>query len=211
MDRGRRPYPGTYAALGNGAIGGYHQNNLINTDFDWPTTQTAAAVIDRRCASCHQDAMVLPRSLSDERGISFWRFRIDDPRLKLSRHIVFNLSRPERSLLLLAPLAPEVGGLGLCRDAEGRPASVFTASDDADYKALLAMVTAGKRNLDQIQRFDMPGFQPSPQYLREMRRYGVLSADHADDAAVDPYELDRRYWRSLWHDASGGTTTSEER
>ncbi len=205
------PYPGTYAALGNGAIGGYHQNNLINTDFDWPTTQTAAAVIDRRCASCHQDAMVLPRSLSDERGISFWRFRIDDPRLKLSRHIVFNLSRPERSLLLLAPLAPEVGGLGLCRDAEGRPASVFTASDDADYKALLAMVTAGKRNLDQIQRFDMPGFQPSPQYLREMRRYGVLSADHADDAAVDPYELDRRYWRSLWHDASGGTTTSEER
>ncbi len=196
------PYPGTYAALGNGAIGGYHENNLINTDFDWPTTQAGAEVIDRRCASCHQDAMVLPRSLSDERGLSFWRFDMDDPRLRLSRHIVFNLTRPDRSLLLLAPLAREVGGLGLCRNAEGQAANVFTASHDSDYQALLAMVAAGKRNLDQIKRFDMPGFQPVPQYLREMRRYGILPADHPDDAPIDPYQLDQRYWRSLWHDAT---------
>lgn len=197
------PYPGTYAALGSGSIGGYHENRLVNTDFDWPTTQAGAEVIDRRCASCHQDAMVLPRSLSDERGISFWRFSIDDPRLRLSRHIVFNLTRPERSLLLLAPLPKDSGGLGLCRDAEGRPAGVFAGSHDSGYQALLAMISAGKRNLDGIKRFDMPGFQPVPQYLREMRRYGVLPAGHPDDAPVDPYELDQRYWRSLWHKAAG--------
>jgi hypothetical protein len=196
------PYPGTYAALGSGSIGGYHENRLVNTDFDWPTTQAGAEVIDRRCASCHQDAMVLPRSLSDERGISFWRFSIDDPRLRLSRHIVFNLTRPERSLLLLAPLAKDSGGLDLCRDAEGRPAGVFAGSHDSDYQTLLAMIAAGKRNLDGIKRFDMPGFQPVPQYLREMQRYGVLPADHPDDAPVDPYELDQRYWRSLWHEAA---------
>ena len=60
------------------------------------------------------------------------------------------------------------------------------------------MVAAGKANLDEIRRFDMPGFHPRPQYLREMRRYGVLPADHPDEAPVDAYELDRRYWRSLW-------------
>ena len=48
------PYPGTYAALGSGSIGGYAQNQLVNTDTDWPTTQAGAEVIDRRCAGCHQ-------------------------------------------------------------------------------------------------------------------------------------------------------------
>jgi hypothetical protein len=142
---------------------------------------------------------VLPRSLSDERGLSFWRFDIDDPLLKLSRHIVFNLTRPEKSLLLLAPLAEASGGLGLCRDAGGKPARVFADTQDPDYAKLLAMVTAGKDNLDAIKRFDMPGFRPRPQYLREMKRYGVLPLDHADDAPIDPYQLDRRYWESLWY------------
>ena len=193
------PYPGTYAALGCGSVGGYQQNQLVNTDTDWPTTKAGAEVIDRRCASCHQGTSVLPRSLSDERGLSFWRFEMDDPRLKLSRHIVFNLTRPEHSLLLLAPLAEPSGGFGLCRDAQGNPASLFPDTEDPDYRKLLAMVAAGKDNLDAIKRFDMPGFRPRPQYLREMKRYGVLPLDTPDDAPVDPYELDRRYWESLWY------------
>lgn len=193
------PYPGTYAALGCGSIGGYLQNQLVNTDTDWPTTRAAAEVIDRRCASCHKKEQVLPRSLSDERGVSFWRFDLDDPRLKLSRHIVFNLSRPEKSLLLLAPLRKEAGGFQLCRDSNGEQAVIFADRQDPDYLKLLAMVEAGRQNLLQIKRFDMPGFRPMPQYLREMRRYGVLPLDFPDDAPVDPYELDRRYWESLWY------------
>ena len=188
------PYPGTYAALGGGSIGGYLENNLVNVDTDWPTTKAAAEVIERRCASCHQGTMVLPKSLSDERGISFWRFDLNDPRLRLSRHIVFNLTRPDRSLLLLAPLSREAGGFELCRDEQRKRAKVFAAADDPDYRTLLAMVEAGRDNLNRITRFDMPNFRPMPQYLREMRRYGVLSRDHADDAPVNVYELDRRYW-----------------
>lgn len=193
------PYPGTYAALGCGSIGGYFENQPTNTDVDWPTTKAGAEVIRRRCASCHQGNDVLPQSLSDERGVSFWRFRIDDPRLKLSRHIVFNLTQPEHSLLLLAPLAEPAGGLGLCRTAQGAPAAVFPNPDDPDYQTLLAMVAAGQKNLATIKRFDMPGFQPRPEYLREMRHYGVLPPDHADDTPVDPYALDQAYWRSLWY------------
>jgi hypothetical protein len=193
------PYPGTYAALGTGSIGGYAQNQLVNTDTDWPTTRSGAEVIQRRCADCHQGDRVLPKSMSDERGVSFWRFDINDPRLRFSRHIVFNLSHPQHSLLLLAPLNPSAGGLGQCRDARGEPAPVFYDRSDPDYGTLLEMVAAGRHELERIKRFDMPGFQPRPQYLRELRRYGILPPDFPDDAAVDPYQLDRQYWEAQWY------------
>jgi len=195
------PYPGTYAALGCGSIGGYAQNRLVNTDKGWPTTKAGAEVIQRRCASCHKGHKILPRSLSDERGISFWRFNITDPRLKLSRHIVFNLSRPEKSLLVLAPLSKKAGGLELCSDAKGKPAAVFADVKDPDYGKLLAMAAAGKENLETIKRFDMPDFRPRPEYVREMKRYGVLPFDLPDNAAIDIYETDEAYWRSLWQRA----------
>jgi hypothetical protein len=196
------PYPGTYAALGCGSIGGYLQNNQVNSDRDWPTTRAGAEVIARRCAACHREADVLPRALSDEREVSFWRFSMDDPRLKLSRHMVFNLTQPEKSLLLLAPLAEQAGGWGLCGQGQGPAAAVFADRSDPDYQKLLAMVTAGKENLERIKRFDMPGFCPLPQYLREMKRFGLLPSDHSADAPLNPYDLDRRYWKSLWYDAA---------
>ena len=58
-----------------------------------------------------------------------------------------------------------------------------------------------KARLDDIKRFDMAGFQPRYEYLREMKRYGVLPAsfDLANLAKVDPYELDQKYWRLFWH------------
>jgi len=192
------PYPGTYAALGSGSIGGYAENVLVHTDFDWPTTKAGADVIKRRCVSCHQNNDVLPTSMSDERGVSFWRFDTNDPRLKLSRHIVFNLTRPEKSLLLLAPLSKSAGGFGLCKNGD-LPTDVLGSTDEPDYKTLLAMVEAGKAHLEKIKRFDMPDFKPRPAYVREMQRYGVLPADLPANEKIDPYEIDRAYWRSLWY------------
>jgi hypothetical protein len=193
------PYPGTYAALGCGTIGNYAENRLSNDDMNWPTTQAAAKVIDGRCAACHRDASSLPRSLSDERKISFWDFDVKDPRLRMSRHIVFNLTRPDKSLMLLAPLAESAGGLGLCRGNPSSSANVFASAEDADYKTLLAMVTAGKEKLDAMRRFDMPGFRPCAPYLREMEHYGILPTNVSNDTPLDPYALDRRYWESLWY------------
>jgi len=193
------PYPGTYAALGTGSIGGYAQNKLVNTDDDWPTTIAGREVIERRCDGCHQENDVLPKSLSDERGVSFWRFDVNDPRLKLARHIVFNLSRPDKSLLVLAPLAEEVGGFGLCRAADGQPAGVLADASDPDYRTLVAMAAAGRDNLERIKRFDMPGFRPRPEFLREMRRFGILPPDQPRDAEIDCYAMDRAYWESLWY------------
>lgn len=194
-------YPGTYAALGTGMIGNYAENDLVNIDTDWPTTRAAGPVIARRCAGCHDDpGRSLPRSLSDERGVSFWQPRIGDPRLNTSRHIVFNLSRPEKSIFLLAPLDEKAGGWGLCRDPAGKaPASVFTDTNDPDYKTLLAFIDAGRQRLDDVKRFDMPGFRPRADWVREMKRYGVLDPETKPTDPIDFHATERRYWESLWY------------
>ncbi len=194
-------YPGTYAALGNGMIGGYAENNQNHTDFDWPSTKLAAQTIADRCDSCHTGSRRLPRALSDENGLSFWDPSWDDPRLLYSRHLMFNLTRPEKSVVLLAPLAKEAGGYGLCQlpapDGAARP--VFETAADPGYKAILAMCRDGRDYLRRIRRFDMPDFVPPGPYVREMKRYGVLPPDLAPDAQLDVYATDQAYWRSLWH------------
>ena len=194
-------YPGTYAALGSGMIGGYAENQMVNADFDWPATKSAAEVINRRCASCHEvPGRLLPRALADERGVSFWRPEWDDPRLNTSRHIVFNLSRPEKSLMLLAPLAETAGGWGLCRDPQTKqPVKVFADTMDADYQKLLAHCVAGKERLEQVKRFDMTDFTPRSDWVREMKRYGILAADPSAGSGFDVYNTERKYWESLWY------------
>lgn len=195
-------YPGTYAALGCGMIGAYAENQPADTDWTWPTTKAGAAVIDARCGSCHeQPSHLLPRSLSDERGVSFWQPSLDDPRLNTSRHIVFNLSRPEKSLLMMAPLAETAGGWDLCRDPKtGQRANVFADTNDPGYQALLAMCKAGQARLDQIKRFDMPGFAPRRDWVREMKRFGILPTNLPPADPIDIYATERAYWRSLWYE-----------
>ncbi len=194
------PYPGTYGALGSGMVGGYSQNQQVETDGNWPATRDAGAAIRRRCASCHTGAGVLPLSLSDERGVSFWRPDWKDPRLKLSRHLVFNLSRPEKSLMLLAPLSRDGGGYGICleKQGDGGMLPVFQSTADPDYQKILNLCIAGWERLKEIKRFDMPGFRPPAPYLREMVRYGILEEIPETGDPVDPYALDSGYWRSLW-------------
>jgi hypothetical protein len=194
------PYPGTYGALGAGSIGGYYANQLVETDSEWPETQRAGEAIKRRCGSCHVDATCLPVSLSDEREVSFWRPEWTDARLRTARHIVFSLSRPEKSLMLLAPLTKKAGGYDLCRTDAG---SVFGDTNDADYQAILAMCQAGKRRLEEMKRFDMPGFRPPQPYLRELTRAGILPTVPPADEPVDCYALDEAYWRSQWYHPSG--------
>ncbi len=195
------PYPGTYAALGSGMIGGYAQNELVETDFKWPATRAGAEVIQRRCAGCHQRERALPKAIADELDISFWRFDLNDPRLRFSRHYVFNLGQPAKSLLLLAPLAPAAGGWGLCA-TNGAPA-VFESTADPDYARLLAMAAAGRDRLQELKRFDMAGFLPRPEWVREMKRYGVLPAETLVGSPVDIYATERKYWESLWYQPAG--------
>jgi hypothetical protein len=196
------PYPGTYASLGCGMVGNYAENSEINTGQEWTATKKAAAIISSRCSGCHNvQERLLPLNLADERGVSFWQPSLEDPRLLTSRHIVFNLSRPEKSLVLLAPLAASAGGWGLCRDPKtGQPATVFADKSDPGYGALLALCEAGKDFIEHTSpRFDLAGFRPRKDWVREMKRYGVLTLDLPESAKLDCYAIEREYWKSLWY------------
>ena len=128
----------------------------------------------------------------------------NNPVFRFNRHLLYNLSRPEQSLQLLAPLSDEAGGFATCRDAQGQPTTVFATTDDPDYRALLAAIRDARRHLDEIKRFDMPGFQPRAEYVRELTRYGILPAGHRPDTPVDVYALDQAYWESMWYRPPSG-------
>lgn len=168
-------YPGTYAALATGMIGHYIENQPVRPDLQWPSTQAAMETIKRRCAGCHSNRP-LPLSVSDEaRGL---------------RHVAFNLSRPEKSLMLLAPLSRQAGGYGKCG------AAVFADTSDPDYAKILAAIEDAKQHLS---RFDMPDFRPGAPWVREMKRYGILPETADASRPIDVYAVERRYWESLWY------------
>ncbi|MDR2755593.1 MAG: hypothetical protein LBC20_07785 [Planctomycetaceae bacterium] len=186
-------YLGTYGGLGSGMLGGYAVNMLDRSDLDWESTKAMQEVLQKSCVSCHTGPKQLPTSVSDEIRHTWWVYpnAPDDSRRKYSRHLFFDLTKPEQSVLLLAPLSKEDGGYGLCGQ------DVLKRGDE-NYKAILAGIERAKVQLDTIRRFDMPNFQPRPEYIREMKRFGILPQDFDIDKPVDCYDLDQKYWQSLW-------------
>ena len=121
----------------------------------------------------------------------------------LPRHCwnLYNLSHPEKSMILLAPLAKESGGYGWCKTDSGKSAAVFRDTQDPHYQILLNGVRQAKARREAHRPFDMPDFRPNERYVRWMKRFGILPDQF--DAASDPidvYRTDEAYWRSNWHD-----------
>ena len=205
-------YPGTYAALGTGMIGEFEivdrSIRLDRSDTEWPSMQAAMEALQRRCGGCHRDeqaaaALAVARDRARAAGARAFTgappwvdLTPNDVRRRWSRHLFYNLSRPEKSLLLLAPLAKSAGGLEACGQA------VFADTSDADYQQVLAAIQDAKGKLEEIKRFDMPGFRPRAEYVREMQRFGILPADLPAGTPLDVYATDRRYWESLWYRAA---------
>ncbi len=196
---------GTYAGLGTGMVGGYARNRIDRQDLKWPSVKAAREVMKKRCLECHGQRRPLPLSPSDNMGMPPWSIRYGHPKLRFSRHILYNLTDPTKSALVLAPLSRKAGGWGMQqRDARGKaagePIHVFADRTDPDYLTLVAAIEDTKAHLERIKRFDMPGFTPRPEYVREMKRYGVLPASFdLANAPLDVYETDRKYWESLWY------------
>jgi hypothetical protein len=178
-------FAGTYAAFNSEvtAVAGA----LVNTKVV-AIRKPVGPVVERRCLGCHGSVASLGR-------------RHEKGRVNLPKHCwnLYNLSRPEKSMILMAPLARESGGYGWCLANNGQPATVFRDATDPDYLEILQAIRAAKKRQEQFGRFDMPDFRPDEHYVRWMKRFGILSADF--DAARDPinvYETDQAYWRSLW-------------
>lgn len=196
------PYAGTYAGLRNERAQGL-AGAAMNQAF-----HGQAGVLQRRCYACHSaggqegDEPALPFNAEARRQSkgslqrptgSYERIVFEnDPLAVFSANILLNFSRPRFSPLLLGPLAKSAGGYGSCGD-------VFKDTQDPDYRLLLSAIERGKAVWDGEPRFATSGFKPNAQYLREMKKYGILSAsfDLARET-LDGFELDQKYWRSFW-------------
>jgi hypothetical protein len=187
---------------------------------DWPSTAAAVQAVQRRCGQCHS-ATQLPQHVTARIPLDEWGDMLawTRPLSRYSRHRIYNLTRPDESLILMTPLAKQAGGYAEAvpvgsapqpvKEDRTRPPGpvkhpiVFGDANDPDYQLILTHVRAAAAKLDEIKRFDMPGFVPNEHYVREMKRYGVLPASLDTNAKpIDVYATDEDYWRMFWHQPS---------
>jgi hypothetical protein len=149
------PYYGSYAITRYGA-------NFGRCVVEDP--QPLWRSLGQRCAECHKTPSV-PPNLPEEGFSRFGKHEGRDfcwstkDRYDTSNAVLINLTHPEQSRLLRAPLATESGGLGLHKD------SPWKTTDDPAYQAALKVIQGWANQLREHPREDMPGAIPCPQYL----------------------------------------------
>jgi len=111
-----------------------------------------AAVHKRRCAGCHGNDNPDTKSGLNRHhtNVHVGQYRPGQWGVARSgmrvRHL--NLSHPEHSAALQAPLANSAGGWGLCKGEDDKP--VFSSTNDPDYQRILSA-------LKRVQHRDEPG------------------------------------------------------
>jgi hypothetical protein len=178
-------YAGTYAALGSA------KNDELVMDFD-------RDVLKKRCYRCHLDERAL-RKIAAGKTAHWLRGR--------GEGYTVNISNPLTSLLLLAPLSKDDGGLGLCRDKTTRREDrhrkapridIFADRNDPDYQQLEKVLTAyGRAQMVNPRQWGTPAWQPPDYYIGEMKRYGVLPDNWQATDKTDWFEIDKRYYRTI--------------
>jgi len=217
-------YAGTYAVNSTGSIGHYVVNVNSRDDKDWPELADYEDVLVRRCDRCHAPDEESKKAGSYNQPAQFYvkyyppetaqpnRFiarSMAQDGGRYNRHIIFDLTQPEESLVALAPLAKNANGLGVCEEKSGE--MIFAGTDDPDYQKIVTYVARGRRYLlEDCNRYTMSFPSPNngpntplqfvarPDYIREMKRYGVLPPDFDPKQSIDPFSVERRYW-DLFH------------
>ena len=178
-------FVGTYAVYNHSdnAVAGALANNA-KVEIGKPLED----IVYSRCLWCHDSAASMGRRVR--------KGRVNEPKHCWN---LYNLSYPEKSMMLRAPLAKKAGGYGWCKDRYGQEVG-FQATDDPDYLVILKAIQAAKVRQEKAGRYDLPGWRPNENYIRWMKRWGILpeSFDPAKDC-LDPFATDQAYWRSLWH------------
>ncbi|MDP6523480.1 MAG: hypothetical protein QGH15_04590 [Kiritimatiellia bacterium] len=134
-----------------------------------------------KCGACHRG--LLPGT--EDIGVNV------QESIPVTLGLAINLSQPEKSLLLTAPLAKQAGGKGLCKNV------LWSSKSDPLYQNLLMAIREASELQKTRKRWYMPGFRPSIHYIREMQRYGILPADLKPETPIDVPATDREYWDSF--------------
>lgn len=205
------PYIGTYAGIRN------TEQQQSNGVASGSVLGGKRNLINRRCGSCHKatpekddnNTMSLPydpelarkndkKKLERQTGAYERIVEENDPVARRGWDILVNFSRPELSPLLLGPLAKSAGGYGTCGD-------VFKDRNDPDYKELLNALVKARTLYEEGKTYGSPTFKPNRQYIREMKKYGVLpqSFDITKNE-IDVFQTDQKYWKSFWYVPGSG-------
>ena len=148
------PYYGTYAITRYRA--NYGRGVVADARPLWEA-------LGQRCFGCHSQRSAppgvpeggFPRA-GKHKGRRFdWATK---DRYDTSNAVLINLTHPEQSRLLRAPLAKAAGGLGRC---EGAP---LPSTADAVYQAALKVIQGWADDLRRQPREDMPGARPCEEY-----------------------------------------------
>jgi hypothetical protein len=197
------PYCGSYAGVRNSEDQHYY-NRVLG-----PITGAAGHVIKKRCASCHKNepdrnTMRIPFDSALRRNVESKKLNRNtgkyerlvfenDPIRLFFWPLMVNFDNPELSTILRAPLAAEAGGLECCGVA------VFKSRQDPDYQKILQRIVEAGRVLDEKPIWGKEGWEPNHQYIREMKRYGILpDGFDINKNPFDPFAVDQAYWRSFW-------------
>lgn len=206
-------FAGTYAGYNRDvcAVAGAMCNttNVVNIG------KPVGPIIEKRCLTCHGTFANLGQRVDKVRvnplfttsPANGWRGRTNLPNHCWN---LYNLSYPEKSMILRASLSKEVGGYEWCKAKDGKPAAAFRDAKDPDYQTILQAIQAAKTRQENAGRYDMPGFKPNEHYVRWMKRFGILPENF--NSAKDPinvYETDAAYWRSLWYQPPMGKTATD--
>ena len=187
-------HAGSIAAAESGMLGSYYLNKFAARDADWKEIADMNAVFKESCASCHKGEKRLPDRISRDRKERLnWHFAFyekpDSPRVRLSSEAVFNLTFPENSAVLCAPLDAKAGG----RAGKGGHPTIFKSRADPRYQTVLKAVQKAKNFVDsQNPRYDSPNYKPRGAYLRAMKRYGIIGGENAENFSA--IECDKKYW-----------------
>lgn len=163
-------------------------------------------IVEKRCFSCHGSVANLGRRRWEQRDDQWTNGKppewLNNPLYSLN---LYNLTSPEKSMVLLAPLAAEAGGYGWCKPREGKGFAVFRDVNDPDYQTILQAIRAAQLRQQAFGRPGQPHFRPGDYYIRWMKRFGILpeNFDLAKDP-IDVYATDAAYWRSFWYRPPGG-------
>ena len=130
------PYYGTYEHTRPGLAGS--RDAVVGTEWFNPFEQ----VYRRRCASCHGSDFYTPNSGR--------------------HHTWINLTHPQWSRVLTAPLAKTAGGIELCRPKDGNEPEMFADTGDPDFQTMLAAIEQGREDLYAKPSVDMPNAKPLP-------------------------------------------------
>ena len=196
-------YAGTYASQGPQGVFPWMEKNEPRDLLEFDSIDAAETVIRNNCNSCHTGDNAIPLRPDDHEDFygDNWS-GIDDGKLehpqrsKYATDLIYNFTNPDKSVLLLAPLAVSAGGYGKCTS---NGTSVFANTNNADYQTLLAAIEDCKTILNEKKRFDMTDFIPNRQWVREMKKYGLIPVDlNPYEDPVDPYEVEKEYYESMW-------------